>query len=78
MARRAVKEIAEDIVDKEPVYMPKHEVQKIYLEIMQRIGELEKAAPKELRKEFYDIGIEMLKTKRKWIGIVDELHAEPF
>lgn len=56
--------------------MRNHQVQKLYLEIQSRLGELLDAAPDEEKKPLQSISTELCRIKRRWIGVVDEIEAD--
>jgi hypothetical protein len=72
------KRTAEQIVEdgpKEKVIVPlrKYEIQKLYLEIQRNLGTFGDHAPKELKNDIRDMGVTLLRLKRKWIGVFEEL-----
>jgi len=68
-----MKDVPEQQVRKKPA-----EIQQLYMEIQQRIGELERSSPPEFKQDLRDISVKMCVVKRRWIGIVDEVRADLF
>lgn len=58
-----------------PLKLSKMQIQEIYLEIQSRIGILLSAESitEEAKKSLKSVSATMLKTKRCWIGVMDEI-----
>lgn len=66
-----------ELIPKERVLPKKLIVQKLYLEVMQRIGELERMnPPDESKQALLQASLLMVRAKREWIGDTNEIDAE--
>jgi len=68
-----MKDVPEQQVRKKPA-----EIQQLYMEIQQRIGELERSSPPEFKQDLRDRRVKMGVVERRGIGSVEEVRADLF